>query len=318
MRSLIGLLLVFGGASGFRTMAQDRRGDWEAKAGGKLSFEVASVKPSKTVRMPNFNLGADDAKSPGGRLIVGFPLRGYIQFAYKLSPYQVEDAIGHAPRWVSTDFFEIDAGAPGNPTKDQMRLMMQSLLADRFKLAAHFETREVPVLALTQVKAGKLGPRLNPHSEGPACPDQAVQPGPPDTLASRDAMLRNPKAVFPPVCDTMAARGWPDGIMVVGSRNTTMALVAEAISNVGSLQGALYRPVLDQTGLDGRFDFALAFRQDESNRVGATTTADAPPPAPEVPPLEYALRDQLGLKLTATKGSVRILVIDHIERPSEN
>jgi bla regulator protein blaR1 len=285
MRSLIGLLLVFGGVSGFRAMAQDHPGDWQAKAGGKMSFEVASVKPSKTPIFANFNLLSDDAKAPGGRLTVGLWLAAYIRFAYKLAPYQFADAIAHAPKWVATDIFEIDASAPGNPTKDQMRLMMQSLLADRFKLAVHFETRDVPVLALTQVKAGKLGPKLNPHSEGPACPDQAVQPSPLDTLASRDAMLRDPKAVFPPVCDIMTARGWPDGVMVVGSRNTTMVLVAEAISNYGSLQGALDRPVLDQTGLDGRFDFALAFKQDESNRLGATTTADAPPPAPEVAPL---------------------------------
>jgi hypothetical protein len=65
----------------------------------------------------------------------------------------------------------IDAKADGNPTKDQMRLMMQSLLADRFKLRAHFETKQVPVLALTLVKPGKLGPKLLPHSEGPPCPD---------------------------------------------------------------------------------------------------------------------------------------------------
>jgi uncharacterized protein (TIGR03435 family) len=267
--------------------------------------------------LPSFNLTTDDAKAPGGRLAVSLTLRVYIQFAYKLPPYQVEDAIAHAPKWVNTDFFEIDAGAPGNPTKDQMRLMMQSLLADRFKLAVRFETREVPVLALTQVKAGKLGPKLNPHSEGPACPDPAVQPSPLDILAARDAMLRA-KAVFPPVCDAMIARGTPDGVMVVGSRNTSIALVAEAISSYGSLQGELNRPVLDLTGLDGRFDFALAFRQDENSRLGATTAADAPPPAPDVPPLVDALREQLGLKLTASKGPVRILVIDHIERPSEN
>jgi len=317
MRCLIGLFLVLGEVSGFSAIAQDHPGDWQAKAGGKMSFEVASVKPSNAPRLPNFNLTTDDAKAPGARLAVALTLRVYIQFAYKLPPYQVEAAIAHAPKWVNTDFFEIDASAPGNPTKDQMRLMMQSLLADRFKLAVRFETREIPVLALTQVKAGKLGPKLNPHAEGPACPDQAVQPSPLDILAARDAMLRA-KAVFPPVCDAMIARGTPDGVMVVGSRNTSIALVAEAISSYGSLQGELNRPVLDQTGLDGRFDFALAFKQDENNRLGATTTADAPPPAPDVPPLMDALRQQLGLKLTASKGPVRILVIDHVERPSEN
>src|SRR5580658_5634043 len=81
-----------------------------------------------------------------------------------------------APLWplakiVGNDFFDIEAQAPGNPTKDQMRLMIQSLLAERFKLAVHFETRDAPVFALTLVKPGKTGPKLLPHSEGPPCPD---------------------------------------------------------------------------------------------------------------------------------------------------
>lgn len=87
------------------------------------------------------------------------------------------DAVhGHVPAWVTTDFFTIEAKAPtANQTKDQMRLMIQSLLAHRFKLAVHFEIRDVPVLALVQVEPGKLGPRLRPHSEGPAC-DAKIPP----------------------------------------------------------------------------------------------------------------------------------------------
>jgi hypothetical protein len=84
------------------------------------------------------------------------PLWIYIAFACKLPPNdeQTRAMLAHLPKWFG-GFFEIDARAKGNPSKDQMRLMMQSLLADRFKLAVHFETKEEPVYALTLVKPGK-------------------------------------------------------------------------------------------------------------------------------------------------------------------
>ena len=86
---------------------------------------------------------------------------------FKLSPNQDESraAMAQMPKELNSEFFDIEAQAQGNPTKDQMRLMMQSLLAERFKLAVHFETREASVFVLTLVKQGKAGPRLRPHSE---------------------------------------------------------------------------------------------------------------------------------------------------------
>jgi beta-lactamase regulating signal transducer with metallopeptidase domain len=152
--------------------AQDES-DWQAEAGGKMAFEVASVKPTRTPKLPSFPLDDRNAKPPGGRFAASFPLWIYISFAYKLSPNEEERRAGMAQlaKVIGTDLYEIEARAEGNPTKDQMRLMMQSLLADRFKLKVHFESQEVPVFALTLVKPGKLGPKLRPHSEGPPCPD---------------------------------------------------------------------------------------------------------------------------------------------------
>src|SRR4051794_29508392 len=92
------------------------------------------------------------------RLSATFDLGVYIGFAYKLPHFQTAGALANAPGWLRTTSYDIEAKAQGNPTKDQMRLMMQSLLADRFKLVVHFETRDLPVSALTQVKTGKLGP----------------------------------------------------------------------------------------------------------------------------------------------------------------
>ena len=102
----------------------------------------------------------------GGRFVANTSLSVYIQFAYKLwlTGEQNQSMLAHLPKWVSTDSYIITAKAPiGNPTKDQMRLMMQSLLADRYHLAIHFETLDTTVLALTLVKPGRAGPELKPH-----------------------------------------------------------------------------------------------------------------------------------------------------------
>ncbi|HEX4228152.1 MAG TPA: TIGR03435 family protein [Bryobacteraceae bacterium] len=134
-----------------------RDSDWQAAAGGKMAFEVASVKLDKgPFRSPNFPLDNGNAFTPGDRFSADFPLLTYVQFAYKvrLSPQQRESMLAHLPKWLNSDRFAIEAKAAGPATKDQMRLMMQSLLADRFGLEVHFETRETAVLAYTH-EAGK-------------------------------------------------------------------------------------------------------------------------------------------------------------------
>jgi uncharacterized protein (TIGR03435 family) len=271
--------------------------DWQNAAGGKMAFEVASVKQDTgPFRPPNFPLDAGDAYAvTGGRFSADFTLPTYISFAYKLSPTQeqMQDMIAHLPKWVADDRFDIQAKAPvANPMKDQMRLMMQALLADRFKLAVRFETKESPVLALVLVKPGKLGPKLLPHAEGPPC----------DAVPSPD--------VFPPKCSLMGMTV-NSGARKGGSRDTTMALIADALPSMSRLG----LPVVDQTGLSGRFDFTLEWSPD----------TNGPPPQPgeplfdtQGPSFQAALREQLGLKLESTKAPLQILRIDHIEKPSEN
>jgi uncharacterized protein (TIGR03435 family) len=266
--------------------------DWQVAAGGKMSFDVASVKLDPgPFRPPNFPLDPGDAYKPtGGRFFADFALVTYIRFAYKLAltQEQVEAMIGNLPKWVSTDRFAIDARAENpTPTKDQMRLMMQSLLADRFKLQAHYETHEMPVYALTLSKAGRIGSKLRPHSEGPGC-------------GSGDAN------VFPPRCDVYELMAGPNGLNRAGSRNTTMELIAGALPTFSRLG----RPVIDRTGLNGRFDFTLEWSPEAAN-------PENPPDLPG-PTFLDALREQLGLRLESTRGPVKTLVIDHVERPSEN
>jgi bla regulator protein blaR1 len=292
--------------------------DWQTKAGGKMAFDAASVKPIEIPKPPNFGLGNDNAKPRGGRLSATFPLNTFIQFAYKLEHFQIAGALANAPKWLSTGFYDIEAEAQGNPTKDQMRLMMQSLLADRFKLAVHFETKEVPVLALRQVAAGKLGPKLLPHSQGPPCPEDKA-------LDLSEAPPNPRKDVFPPIC-AERSRGMPDGMWFVGSRNTTMATAAGTFYNYGSMGVEIDRPVVDQTGLEGTFDFVVEYRPVNNNGIPAAVrqASDAPSgaaaPSGEFggTPFVDALRKQLGLKLVRTTAPVRVLVIDYVERPSEN
>lgn len=312
-----------------RCLAQDAT-DWQVKAGGKMAFDVASVKLSKIQgavipglnqappRPPTFGLGPDDVKPRGGRFYAGFPLEVFIQFAYKLAPFQTADALANAPKWLRSDRYEIEGEAQGNPTKDQMRLMMQSLLADRFQLAVHFETRQLPVLALRPVKAGKLGPKLRPHSQGPPCQGTELELG---------AMMRwDPrKEMYPPTC-AGGDRSMPDGTWFVGRRNTTMATAAQTFYTYGSMGSEMDRPVVDQTGLNGTFDFVIEYKPVNHNGLPADSTQapDAPPAAATASgefggtPFLVALRQQLGLRLVRTKAPVRRLAIDHVERPSEN
>jgi bla regulator protein blaR1 len=186
--------------------------------------------------------------------------------------------------------------------------MMQSLLADRFKLAVHFETREAPVLAVMLVDPGRPGPKLIPHSQGPPCPDEYVEmkPGmpPPDPG----------KEVFPRNCGEAPMTGRPDGTYYVGHRDTTMEIAAQDFYAYGKLAGEVDLRVVDQTGLKGKYDYILEYKLDPSHSIfNPQPTSD-----PTGTPFLDALRKQLGLKLVKTKGSVRTLVIDHIEMPSEN
>ncbi len=278
---------------------------WQIAAGGKMAFDVASVKPDPgPFRPPNFPLDPGDAYRPvGGRFSADFPLTTYITFAYKLSltPDQRQSLVAHLPNWVATDRFDIQARAEGNPTKDQMRLMIQSLLAERFKLKVHFETQVVPVLAMVLAKEGKTGPKLRPHSEGVPCEA---------TPWTNEPLARN-SDVFPPVCDTYMMTMFPNALARAGSRNTTLDALAGVLPGIGRLD----RPVVDRTGLAGRFDFSIEW---------APEPIRPPPPDAAVPSglagpdFLDALARQLGLKLEPTKAPLPILVIDHVERPSEN
>jgi uncharacterized protein (TIGR03435 family) len=312
-----GRQLLFG-AAGFATIAlpvalgflsapllraQSSTTDWEKAAGSKQTFEVVSIKQNKSGLQPghmptsNIPLGDGDGYSPTGGLFStnNFPLISYMGFAYKLTPSQI--GLLELPKWAAAERFDIEARANGNPTKDQYRLMMQSLLADRFKLAVHFETRQTPVLELVLVKPGKTGPQLRPHLDDPPCAAAS---------ASSSATVAGG---FPTPCgEFIPLQASTSGRQSMGARNLTWGQFA----NLLGLMGRLDRPVLDKTGLAGNFDFVLEWTP-QPNR-----------PAPDFQPDESgptfleAVQDQLGLKLESQTRLMEILVLDHVEEPSSN
>ena len=279
---------------------------WQTAAGGKMEFEVASIHPAApgASTRQNFDMSVEEMTiPPGGRLSATGALGMFIQFAYKLSVFQDKAAFDHLPKWATTEYFDIEAKAPtANVTKDQMRLMMQSLLADRFNLIVHFETLDGPAMALVLVNPGKLGPRLRPHSEGPAC-DAKIPP--------IDRSSPKIPDVWMPSCGTTQMVDWRNQTVILGSRDTTMDTFSDWIPLIETLD----RPVVNRTGLAERFDIELNFTPPwaTAKEEGADTQLDLAGPT-----FLEALKNQLGLKLVSTHASVQTLVIDHVEQPSPN
>jgi uncharacterized protein (TIGR03435 family) len=230
-------------------------------------------------------------------------------FAYKLTPNQVRDVQSQLPKWASSVRFDIQARVNGNPTKDQFRLMMQDLLADRFKLAIHFETKQVAVLDMVLDKPGKLGAHLQPHPGDAPCstapPAPGAAPAPPALIAGG----------FPEMCGALIAGPSPGtpGRIRVGARNVPMAMLATSFS-VPQMTG-VDRPILDKTGLSGTFDFTLEFTPQINGPLPPGVNFQ---PDPTGPTFLQALKEQLGLKLDSKTGSVEVIVVDHVDHPSEN
>jgi uncharacterized protein (TIGR03435 family) len=301
-------------------------GHAQAPRPAKLEFDVASVRQNKSSNdeartnfpLDNGNIyrtpkAGDDAQSSAGYFsATNQPMWCYISFAYKLNGAQelalrfsmFSGLSSKAPKWVTGGFdagadrFDILARTAGHPTKDDVRLMMRSLLADRFQMAAHFETREAPVLAMVLAKPGKLGPALKVHPANDSCTEGA------DTTSAKNAEALEAK---PEVCG-MLGRLPPSapGMVRISGRGISLALLANSLPTQTGM-AIIGRPVIDRTGLSGLYDVTLEW-------AGLLNGQ----PNPEGSTFEEALRDELGLKLQSDKGPVQILVIDHIEHPSEN
>lgn len=252
--------------------------------GAEPAFEVASIKRETGVASGS---GVTFAARPGGTLtVINNPLTNVIDNAYRIRRYQL---IG-GPDWIDSDRYNIQAKAAGDATRDEMMLMLQSLLADRFKLKVHREMRELPIYVLTVAKGGIKAPR-SPDG-GCVTFDPRNPPRPAAGQATR------------PFCGNNLIR-----------TNTWDATAIDMAGAAGALVGVLGRSVVDRTGITGKFDIHVQWTPDQASAGvdGATASnADA------APPLFTVLEDQLGLKVESSRGPVDVLVIDHVERPSEN
>jgi bla regulator protein blaR1 len=296
-------------AQGTEVMARQAISENSQKAaGGQIAFEVASVKQNKmevsqSSPYTNFSVRGD---APHGNHLVtrNLPLIFYIQLAYKsMTPSQINAILKQLPDWAKNERFDIEARAEGEPTKDQVRLMVQSLLADRFGWAMHFEDRQVPVLAMTLVKPGITGHKLRPHSEGPPCDVPSQSP---------DSAKKDPSPVWPPVCHTMIVRPVPGKGIEAGFRDATMGQLAANLTFMNSSG----RPVVDRTDLGGSFDLILQWTPEPGSPMLPPDATISP--EVEVTTLDEGLKEQLGLKLDATSAPMQMPVVDHVERPSKN
>jgi uncharacterized protein (TIGR03435 family) len=280
----------------------------------KPAFEVTSIKPAAFPAKANFSFNGLDRALPGGRFSGAFSLQYLITFAFKfrLAGQASEIAFAQCPAWVKKDFYTIDAQAGRNTTKDQIRLMVQTLLEERFKLTAHFEDRDIAVLAMALDKPDKPGPQLRRHSSGMPCPDdtpaQSLPPAP---------MARPPTSygLFPSYCGDPAARG-SGGHLTMGARDNSMDDLAAAIQQYGAWGDDIRKAVVNRTGLKGTFDYTVEW----SGRGPAPPPPGGTPKYPESegPGFVRAIREQLGIRLLPSRATVHIPVITHVERPSAN
>jgi len=233
------------------------------------TFEVATIKR---------NNSADDNRSVrgnGGRLtITNNPLRNIIRNGWGLQDFQI---VG-GPDWMNTERWDITAKAEGNPGP-QMMVMVQNLLADRFKLVAHKETRELPIYALVFARADhSFGPKL--HASSTDCQKE---------MSAAIARGGPPGPNSPLLC---GIRSLP------GHFQLNAAAIPNFVRNLAPFAG---RSIVDRTGLAGVYDADLTWNDSE-----------------EGPSLFTAMQEQLGLKLEAQRGPVEVLVIDSAERPMED
>jgi uncharacterized protein (TIGR03435 family) len=257
------------------------------------AFDTASVKPNKS---------GDEERlirlDPGGGLtVVNMQLRYLITWAYQIQNFQLDGG----PDWIASDRFDMVAKpereVPSTGGQDARRMMLRTLLADRFKLVMHKETKELPIFELVVAREdGRLGPQLRPAAVDCDARAAAARAGtPPPALAG------------PPGPGSCGSTMNP---LRIRSGGVTLALLASL------LEGPAQRLVIDRTGLAGSWDLEVNYTPDRSQLppgVELPSSID-----PNGPSLFTALEEQLGLKLRPARGPVEVLVIDSVQQPAPN
>jgi len=253
------------------------------------AFEAASVKEHLAPGDGSFV-----GRRPGGRFAAqNASLREIIEYAYELQSFQLVGSLAPADgaRWDITATLGATAAQAG---PDAIVPAVRALLADRFALATHRETRTMPVYALRLARAdGTTGPGLRRSAvDCPALMAAARGGGPP-----------------PPEAKACGFRGRVGGLQSNGMPLSELGI---------ALAGRVGRAIIDQTGLAGTWDLTLTYAPESAQIPAGTLSPDAPPPVgnPDAPSLITALQEQLGLRLVSTTAPVEVLVVDRVSRPS--
>jgi uncharacterized protein (TIGR03435 family) len=255
------------------------------------AFDVASIRPNVSG-----DLRVSIQALPGGRFTAtNAPVRALIRYAYQLQDFELSGG----PPWIDAERVDIVAKADGEPAVPQVRLMLRTLLADRFKLQLHTEARDLPFYALRLTRSdGRIGPDL--RRSGADCSQSA---------ALQDTLGITPRP-GPPDPDEACGFFGPGPGGRAKFRGVTIAVLARFLSP------PVRRPVFDRTGLTGYFDADLE----------PTAEFGPPPPPPGVadridrgslPSIFTVLQERLGLKLDAQRGPINISVIDRLQHPTE-
>ncbi len=302
-----------------------------AQTGNKgPAFDAASIKPA-ALPAPGRPMMAAPSGGPGTQdpSRVHYPfiaLKALLLTAYDVKSYQIE-----GPAWLDTERFDVNATMPPETTKEQFRAMLQNLLAERFKMTIHRETKQLPMYSLVVAKGG---PKMKESNPAWPAENNAISASPPPLAAPRIG----PDG-FPALPPSAAGRAglflmmMPGRARLIGQQQTMLDLA-------NRLTGLLSRPVSDATGLKAKYDFTLTFSPEGMSAPMGTPTGPgmtvpvAPPvssgaiagAAPvslpqgdNLPDVFRAVREQLGLALRPEKGPVELIAIDHIEKmPTEN
>lgn len=240
----------------------------------KPAFEVASIRPAADVNS-DLERRSGARIGPTGLVASGVSLVTLIQIAYDLKPFQLSGG----PDWARTQRYDVQGRAAQASDDRGIRAMLQTLLEERFQLTLRRETKPVPIYALEVV--GRSEHLREVTSD--AIPQ------------ARISMFPNGSEMF----------------MRLNGEQTTMAQVSDVLTAVLLASG---RPVIDRTGLRGRYTFTLDWAPDPPAGAGASATASLP----SGPTLQTAIREQLGLRLSEEKAPLDVFVIEGVERPSEN
>ena len=266
------------------------RAQVQQATGDRPAFEVASVKPNTSAGPNQIRVGM-----PGnGRFTINnMPLAELIRFAYELQPFQLTGG----PDWINAQRFDVTATTGGQSGPPLVRQMLQSLLAERFNLAVHTETRDMAIYEMVLARGDRrLGEKM--RVAGADCAPLTMPPGMPPPAGAAARGTPPPGA---PGCPTIFGNGF------LSARRTSMEQLARNLSRT------VRRIVVDKTGLSGFYDMDLEFMPDGPLPPQAPGAPQFPNPNPDAPSIYTALQEQLGLKLESARGPVETMVIDRVE-----